>query len=112
MNKFKIKVSRIEANGEHEQETQVCVTFQLDRPHTSFQVPVLVRLDEFDDTEMVQAARNALHRIFAELSSQSKSWRLTANDMKRLSGLSMRARSRFSGNGKIDSCFSGMRRKA
>ena len=93
MNKFKIKVARIEASYEHQQERQVCVTFQLDRRQTSFQVPVLLKCDDFDDTEMVQAARNALHRIFAELSTQSKQWRLSANDVKRLSGLSMRARS-------------------
>jgi hypothetical protein len=93
MNKFRIKVARIEANGEQEQERQVCVTFQLDRRTTSFQVPILLRYDQFDDTEMIQAARNALHRIFAELSTQSQKWRLTENHVKRLSRLSMRARS-------------------
>jgi hypothetical protein len=93
MNKFKIKVARIETTGQHAQERHVCVTFQLDRRPISFQVPVHLRLEDFDDTEMVQVAKNALHRIFAELSSQSQKWRLTANDVKRLSGLSMRVKS-------------------
>jgi hypothetical protein len=93
MNKFKIKVARIETTGRDEQERQVCVTFQLDRRPISFQVPVVLSLKDFDDTEMVQAARNALHRIFAELASQSRKWKLTANDLKQLSDLSMRLKS-------------------
>jgi hypothetical protein len=93
MKKFKIKVGRIEATGRNKQEGQACVTFQLDRRPTSFQVPVLLSFKDFDDTEMVQAARNALHRIFAELSSQSRKWKLTTNDLKRLSSLSMRIKS-------------------
>jgi len=90
MNKFKIKVARMETTGRDEQERQVCVTFQLDRRGISFQVPVLLSLKEFDDTEMVQAARNALHRIFVELASQSRKWKLSAKDLKRLSDVSMR----------------------
>jgi len=93
MNKFKIKVARIETTKLDKQEGQVCVTFQLDRRPLSFQVPILLRFKDFDDTEMVQAARNALHRIFAELSSQSRKWKLTATELKQLSRLSMRVRS-------------------
>jgi hypothetical protein len=93
MNKFKIKVARIETTGRNEQERQVRVTFQLDRRPISFQVPVLLSLKDFDDTETVQAARNALHRIFAELASQSRQWKLTANDLKQLSDISMRLKS-------------------
>jgi hypothetical protein len=93
MNNFKIKVARIETTGRGEQNEQVCVTFQLDRRLTSFQVPVLLSINDFDDTEMVQAARNALHLIFAELASQSLVWKLTANDLKQLSSISMRLKS-------------------
>jgi hypothetical protein len=93
MNKFKIKVARIETTGRDEQNEQVCVTFQLDRRLTSFQVPVLLGINDFDDTEMVQAARNAIHLIFAELASQSLEWKLTANDVKQLSSISMRPKS-------------------
>lgn len=90
MNKFKIKVARIETTGRDEQERQVCVTFQLDRRPISFQVPVVLSLKDFDDTEMVQIAKNTLHRIFAKLSSQSEKWKLTATEVKHLSELSMR----------------------
>jgi hypothetical protein len=93
MKKFKIKVARIETTGRDEGERQVCATFQLDRRPISFQVPVLLSFKDFDDTEMVQAARNALHRIFAELGLQSRKWKLTANDLKQLSDLSMRLKS-------------------
>jgi hypothetical protein len=93
MDKFKIKVARIETTGRGQQDGQVCVTFQLDRRLSSFQVPVLVSIRDFDDTEMVQAARSALHRMFAELASQSLKWKLTANDLKQLSGISLRPKS-------------------
>jgi hypothetical protein len=91
-NKCRIKVARIEAIGLRAQERHVCVTFQIDRRPISFQVPLLLRLNDFDDTEMVQVARNVLYRLFVELSSQSKKWKLSANDVKRLSGLSMRVK--------------------
>jgi hypothetical protein len=93
MNKFKIKVARIERTGRGEQEGQVCVMFQLDHRPTSFQVPVLLSIKDFDDTEIVQAARSALHRIFAELASQSLKWKLTPNELKQLSSISMRPKS-------------------
>jgi hypothetical protein len=93
MNKFRIKVARIERTGRGEQDGQVCVTFQLDRRLTGFQVPVLLSIKDFDDTEMVEAARNALHLIFSELASQSLKWKLTANDLKQLSSVSMRTKS-------------------
>jgi hypothetical protein len=90
MRKFNIKVARIETAGRGKQDRRVCVTFQVDRGATSFQVPILLNVRDFDDTEMVQAARNALHRIFAELASQSQNWKLTAKDLKRLSSMSLR----------------------
>jgi hypothetical protein len=93
MNKFKIKVARIETTGQVERNQRVCVTFQLDRRLTSFQVPVLLSINEFDDTEMVQAARNALHLIFADAALQSLKWKLTANDLEQLSSISMRPKS-------------------
>jgi len=46
--KCKIKVARIEAIGQHAQERHVCVTFQIDRRPISFQVPLLLRLDDFE----------------------------------------------------------------
>jgi len=90
MSKFKIKVARIEATGRGRQDRQIRVTFQVDRGPTSFQVPIVLSIGDYDDTEMVQAARSALHRTFAELAAQSRSWKLTAEDLKQLSSMSLR----------------------
>jgi hypothetical protein len=45
---------------------------------------------DFDDTEMVEAARDALHSTFAELTAQTENWRLTAKDLQKLSNISLR----------------------
>jgi hypothetical protein len=90
MSKVRIKVARIETTGRRKQDRQVCVTFQINRGLTNFQVPIIMNISDFDDTELVQAARNTLHRTFAELASQSKKWKLTARDLKQLSGMSLR----------------------
>jgi hypothetical protein len=87
MSKFNIKVARIEATGRGK---QIRITFQVDRGPTSFQVPIVLAVGDFDDTEMVQAARSALHRTFAELAGQSRSWKLKAQDLRRLSSMSLR----------------------
>jgi hypothetical protein len=90
MSKFNIKVARIEAAASSRLAPQVCVTFQIDRDTVSFQVPIHLSVSDYDDTEMVQAARNALHRTFAELSVQSRDWRLSTEDLRQLSGMSLR----------------------
>ena len=89
MSKFKIKVARIETTRRG-QARQVCVTFQVDGAASSFQVPILLSIRDFDDTEMVQAARSALHRTFSELASQSQKWKLSAKDLQQLSSMSSR----------------------
>jgi hypothetical protein len=90
MSKFKITVARIEVAARREQSAQVLITFQVDRAPMSFRLPILLGVKDFDDTEMIQAARSALHRTFVELAAQSKKWRLTAQDLRRLSGTSSR----------------------
>jgi hypothetical protein len=92
MTKFKIKVARIETTGPGNRDGQVCITFQIDRGPVNFQVPIPLSIKEFDDTEMIQAARNALHRTFAELASQSQKWKLTPEDLQQLSSISLRPR--------------------
>jgi hypothetical protein len=47
-------------------------------------------IKDFDDTEMIRAARSALHRMFVELASQSQNWKLTAKDLRQLSSMSAR----------------------
>jgi hypothetical protein len=89
MSRFKIKVARIEAaRGSR----AVSVTFQIDRGAVSFQVPIHLGVSDYDDTEMVQAARSILHRTFAELATQSLDWKLSPKDLKLLSGMSLRVK--------------------
>jgi hypothetical protein len=85
MRKFKIKLARIEAVAGAERNPQVCITFQVDRERISFQVPIFLSIGDFDDTEMVRAARSALHRVFVELAGQSRSGKLSAKDLQQLS---------------------------
>ena len=87
MSKFKIKVARIEAvTG----SGTVCITFQIERGAVRFQVPIRLSASDYDDTEMVQAARSMLHRTFAELAAQSRDWKLSAKDLRQLSRMSLR----------------------
>ena len=90
MSKFEITVARIEVAGRGEQDAQVRITFQVDRPPISFQLPMLLNVRDFDDTEMVQAARSALHQTFIELAAQSQKWKLTAQELAQLSSMSLR----------------------
>jgi hypothetical protein len=93
MYEFKIKVGRIEAVTPNITEDQVCVTFEVERGPLKFQIPILLEMKEFDDTEMIQVARNELHRTFVELSAQTVKWTLTTKDIRKLSGMSSRPRS-------------------
>jgi len=90
MSKFKITVARIEVDARGKQDAQVRITFQVDRAPISFQVPILLSIRDFDDTEMVRAARSALHRTFVELAAQSQKWKLTSEDLRQLSSMSLR----------------------
>jgi hypothetical protein len=85
--KFKIKVARIEAAAG---SRTVCITFQIERGAVHFQVPIRLSISDYDDTEMVRAARNTLHRAFVELAAQSQDWKLSAQDMQQLSSMSLR----------------------
>ena len=93
MQEFKIKVWRIEAVTANTTGDQVCVTFEFERSPIMFRIPITLKAKEFDDTEMIQVARNELHRLFVELSEQTVKWTLTAEDIRKLSGISLRPRS-------------------
>jgi hypothetical protein len=88
--KFNITLARIEETAAEGKDSQVRVTFQIDRGPTRFQVPILLNVEDFDDTEMVQAARNALHRIFVDLATQTQEWKLTPEELRQLSSMSLR----------------------
>lgn len=90
MRKYNITLARIETADPNSADGEVRLTFQIDRSPLSFRVPVLLYMRDFDDTEMVEAARDALHSIFAELTDQTENWRLTAKDLQKLSNISLR----------------------
>jgi len=93
MSRFAIKVARIETAKGGRADSQVCITFSIDRGTVGFQVPVRLSVRDYDDTEMVQAARSTLHGIFVELAAQTLHSKLSAKELRQLSGMSLRARS-------------------
>jgi hypothetical protein len=90
MKKFNIKVARIETVARPEQNTEVCITFKFERSPIAFQIPIFLKHKDFDDTEMIKAARNALHRIFLELANQCETWSLTSTELQGLVNLNVR----------------------
>jgi hypothetical protein len=87
---YKITVARIETDARDAQDKEICVTFQIERAPISFQIPIFLKTHDFDDTEMIQVARNILHRIFTQLAAESRDWKLTTAEMQRLSKLNLR----------------------
>ena len=87
---YKITVARIETDARDAQDKEICVTFQVERAPISFQIPIFLNTHDFDDTEMIQVARNILHRIFMQLAAESREWKLTTAEMQRLSKLNLR----------------------
>lgn len=90
MREFKITVARIEAVAPDANGEQVRITFQVERGPISFRIPVLLGKKDFDDTEMIEAARNALHQMLLDLAAQSEKWKLTTQELRQLSGVSSR----------------------
>ncbi|MBY6241431.1 hypothetical protein [Methylosinus sp. Sm6] len=90
MDEFKIKVARIEAAAPNSKGDRVRITFQVERETLVFQIPILLEMEEFDDTEMVQVARNELHRTFDELTTQTEKWTLSVEDIQQLSRINLR----------------------
>ena len=87
---YKITVARIETDARDAQDKEICVTFQVELAPISFQIPIFLNTHDFDDTEMIQVARNILHRIFMQLAAESRDWKLTTAEMQRLSKLNLR----------------------
>jgi hypothetical protein len=90
MNEFKISVSRIEMVARAGANKEVCITFKFERAPIIFQIPIFLSHGDFDDTEMIRAARNALHRIFADLADQCESWSLTPAELQELVNSNLR----------------------
>jgi len=89
MSEFKIKLARIEA-VDGAQGKQVCAVFHIERGPTGFHVPIYLQGRDFDDTEVVQAAKNSLYRMFVELANQSEVWELSPAELERLSKMNLR----------------------
>ena len=92
MSRFKIKVARIEAATGNRADPQVCITFEVTRGPVGFQVPIHLNVGDYDDTEMVQAARSTLHGIFVELGHETLHWNLSAKELRLLADMSSRPR--------------------
>jgi hypothetical protein len=90
MTRFKIKMARIETARDG---GEVRVTFQIERGALHFQLPIRLSAGDYDDTEIVQAARATLHRTFVELAAQSLDWERSMTDLQQLSGMSRRPKS-------------------
>jgi len=45
---------------------------------------------DFDDTEVVQAARSSLYRMFVDLANQCRIWELSPAELERLSKMNLR----------------------
>ena len=90
MGEFSIKVARIEAEQSTGRPAKARVTFKIDHPEAGFRIPVILSLADFDDTELVEAARDALRRIFVELARQCEKWELTPRKLRQLSRSSLR----------------------
>jgi hypothetical protein len=94
MNKFKIKLARIEAQTGSRAAAQVCMTFQIERGDINFQMPIRLNVSDYDDTEMVRVARNIVTRTFIDLARQTRAWRLSAKELRQLSSMNLRPRRR------------------
>jgi hypothetical protein len=65
--------------------------FHIERDVISFNVPIYLRARDFDNSEMVKAARNSLHRMFVELAEQSKVWDISPAELERISKMNVRS---------------------
>ena len=53
-------------------------------------MPVRLNVSDYDDTEMVQVARDILNRTFSELPAHTLDWRRSAEELGRLSSSASR----------------------
>jgi hypothetical protein len=82
---FKIRVSRIETIPANELGDFARVTFRIQSGSDSFDYPVLVNKNEFDEADLTKVARSILHESLIELTRQTEKWKLTEDELKQLS---------------------------
>jgi hypothetical protein len=73
-----------------EQGDNVRITFEFERAPIIFQIPIVLPCQDFDDTEVVEVARNMLHNIFEQLLDQCDGWRLTGDELQKLAEMNLR----------------------
>jgi len=59
---------------EGERKNMALVTFRVSRGLLHNEVPILVNRKDFDDADMVKAARHLLHAFAAELAKATEPW--------------------------------------
>ncbi|MEK4032510.1 hypothetical protein WOC76_03805 [Methylocystis sp. IM3] len=82
---FKIWVSRIETIHAKERGDFARVTFCIDSGFGSFDFPILVNKNEFDEADKTKVARSILYENLVALTSQTEKWKLTEDELKQLS---------------------------
>lgn len=93
MDKFKIRVARIEMISPNERCEDIRLTFHVEGHQTSFALPIFLNSREFDDTESVKVARSKLHDVFRQLCSQCENWQLSEGARRELARINVRPRS-------------------
>jgi hypothetical protein len=90
MGEFDIRVARIEMISPNELGEDIRLTFQLESGEIAFDLPILLKSCEFDDTEIVRVARSRLHDVFWQLCSQCEHWQLTDGERCELARINVR----------------------
>lgn len=90
MGRLKVTLARIEAFENGELGKRIRVVFHIERGAIDFFVPIHLQGRDFDDTEVIQAARNALYQMFEELARHSKAWELSPAELEHLSEMNLR----------------------
>jgi hypothetical protein len=87
---FTIKVARIEKIPVSGVGGDVRLTFRFERDPIGFDLAIIMRSRDFDDTEVVQVARSQLSEIFGQLAAQSAKWTLSEDALSALAKLNRR----------------------
>jgi hypothetical protein len=90
LQKFTIRVARVEKTAASPAGDDICLTFRFERGPIGFDLPVVLNSSTFDDTELVQVARSRLSEIFLQLAAQSETWKLSSEALSALARLNRR----------------------
>jgi hypothetical protein len=74
MDKFNIRLARVEMISPNERGEDIRLTFRFDSHQTSFTLPIFMSSCEYDDTEIVEVARSRLHDVLWQLYTQCADW--------------------------------------